>query len=268
MEILEQDKIYVPCNLCGLDAPSQLYQKDGYHIVRCANCRLVYMNPRLIIEKQNKVYTDGDYSAGYIQKSESKRRRAKKILRGISRYKKGGRFLDIGCSAGFILEAARNVGFDPYGVEISPIGYKFAREELKLNVFAGFLEDAHFPDAFFDVVTIYHVIEHVPDPSAVFKEIRRILKSDGLLEVWTPNVGHRNVRRQGAKWAGFISDHFYYFDIQSLGKFLEKVGMRVLKNQFTLKDGLKVYAGVNNGQISPKRPLFNRVKDLFSVPSQ
>ena len=246
MEMVESDKIYIPCNLCGADTPQELYQKDGYHVVRCANCRLVYMNPRLVIEKQHKVYTDGDYSAGYIHKKESKRRRARKILRGITRYKKGGRFLDIGCSAGFILEAARNVGFEPYGVEISPIGYKFAREELKLNVFPGFLEDAKYPDAFFDVVTIYHVIEHVPDPSAVFREIRRILKPDGLLEVWTPNVGHRNVRRLGAKWGNFIPDHFYYFDIHSLGKMLEKEGMNVLKNQFTFKDGLKVYAKVKS----------------------
>lgn len=253
MEMVESDKIYIPCNICAADAGQELYVTRGFRVVRCPNCQLVYMNPRLVIEKQNKVYTDGDYSAGYIHKKESKQRRAKKILRGILRYKKGGRFLDIGCSAGFILEAARNKGFDPYGVEISPIGYKFAREELKLNVFAGFLEDARYPDSFFDVITIYHVIEHVPDPSAVFREIRRIIKPDGLLEIWTPNVGHRDVRRFGGEWKNFIPDHFYYFDIQSLGKMLEKEGMHVVKNQFTLKDGLKVYAGVNNKEAPQKR---------------
>ncbi len=243
---MSQENLNINCNICDQNSGKELHVIRNFRIVRCPHCGLIYMNPRPVWDKQHEIYTNQDYSRGYIAKKESKRRRARKILRGIVRYKKSGRFLDVGCSAGFILEAARAQGFDTYGIEISPAGIKHAKEELKLNVFPGFLEDAHYPDAYFDVITMYHVIEHVPDPLKIFKEIRRVIKPDGLLEVWTPNVGHRDVLFFGPKWKNFIKDHFYFFDVGTIGKMLDKVGMRVLKNQFTLKDGLKVYAKVKN----------------------
>ena len=155
---------YVNCNLCGADCNQLLFIKDDYEVVKCKKCNLVYINPRVRKVQLKEKYA-GDYSLGYIAKKVSKRKRAKKIVKRISKFKGKGRFLDIGCSAGFILEAARERGFDPYGVEISPHALRYAREELKLEVFDGYLEDAHFADGFFDVVTMYNLLEHVLDPT-------------------------------------------------------------------------------------------------------
>lgn len=238
---MKRQQEYVRCNLCNSDETAFLFQKHDFQIVQCKHCNLIYQNPRPAGDYLKEIY-QGNYTEGYIVKKESKRRRARKIVRGIRRYKTSGNFLDIGSSAGFILEAARGAGFKPYGVEISPVGIKFAREELGLDIFVGFLHDAQFPPSFFDVVTLYHVIEHVPDPVAVFTEIKRILKDDGLLEIWTPDIGHWKARHLKENWTNIIGDHIYYFAYPTLARMLERVGLKVKKRQFTLKDGLKIYA--------------------------
>lgn len=232
---------YVSCNLCGADETEFLFTKGNLRVVRCKRCSLAYLNPRIVKEELKERYA-GDYSLGYIAKKASKRKRARKIVKKIFKLKKRGKFLDIGSSAGFILEAARKRGFEPYGVEISPHGLRYARDELKLNVFDGYLEDACFPDNFFDVVTMYNLLEHLPDPLKSLKEVSRIAKPDGLIEIWTPNFGHWKARRLGRDWQNIIPHHFYYFSLETLKRMLERVGLRCYKNQFTLKDGLKVYA--------------------------
>lgn len=232
---------YVSCSLCGVDDARFLFVKDNEKIVQCNQCNLVYINPRPAGNVLKEKYEDG-YSLGYIAKKNSKRKRARKIVKGILRFKKEGKFLDIGCSAGFILEAARMVGFEPYGVELCPQGVKYAREELNLQVFAGYLEDASFPDNFFDVITMYNLLEHVPDPAKLLREICRILKENGLVEIWTPNVGHRRAKRMGVNWPNFIPEHLIYYSLETLKRMLEKAGLCLYKNQFTIKDGLKCYA--------------------------
>lgn len=232
---------YIDCDLCKTGDSPELLVKGGSRLVKCNGCGLIYINPRPKQGSLKEKYA-GDYSLGYIAKEASKRRRAKKIVRNIAKFKKGGKFLDIGCSAGFILEAARDKGFEPYGVEISPCALKYAREELGLDVFGGYVEDAHFPDKTFDVITIYSVLEHVPRPTQFLREIERILKDDGLVEIWTPDIGHSKARRMGADWPHIFSDHIWYFTLDTIGKVLNKAGLEIYKNQFTLKDGFKVYA--------------------------
>ena len=168
---------YVNCDLCQIDDFRVLFERPDTRIVRCNRCGLVYINPRLKQESGKEAYAD-DYTLGYIAKQASKRRRARRIVKRISRLKKGGRFLDIGCSAGFILEAARNMGFEPYGVEIAPDALKYAKEEMGLQVSNGYIEESHFPDSFFDVITAYSVLEHVLYPVKFLQETERILKDD------------------------------------------------------------------------------------------
>ena len=68
------------------------------------------------------------------------------------------------------------------------------------------------------------------------------MKDDGLVEIWTPNIGHRQVMRMGAVWPHIFSDHLWYFTLDTIRRALNKAGLEIYKNQFTLKDGLKIYA--------------------------
>ncbi len=232
----------INCPICETNDISPLYMKNGFNIVKCKICGLIYVNPRPSPEELKEKYA-GDYSQGYIDKKESKRKRAKKIVRKICRLKRGGNFLDIGCSAGFILEAARERGFTTFGCEISPIALKFAREELNLNVKAPFLEEANYPSEYFDVITMYNLLEHIPNPGTFLREVNGILKKNGIVEIWTPNIGHIKSRIKKDRWNNLIPpDHLFYFTIKTIKMLLKKYGLKIKKNQFTLKDGLKIYA--------------------------
>ena len=108
-----------------------------------------------------------------------------------------GRLLDVGCGLGHLLS-----GVDPrwerHGIEIS----EYAAEKATAHgvIFHGDLESANYPDRFFDVVTLYHVIEHMEDPERELREIKRVLKPGGWFIVGTPNFDSACARRFGDKF--------------------------------------------------------------------
>lgn len=133
-----------------------------------------------------------------------------------------GRILDVGCGPGFLLSGVDNA-WKRYGVEIS----KFAAENARQwgSIFHGELKDADFADAYFDVVVLHHVIEHVMDPAKLILEVRRILKNDGLLILGTPDFDSVCARRFGENYR-LLSDstHISLFSLESTQRFLRDHG--------------------------------------------
>ena len=99
----------------------------------------------------------------------------------------GGRLLDIGCATGAFLLAAKNRGWNPQGLDVSPGAAQMARDVVGVDVGVGTLESFAFPGAMFDAVTAWEVLEHVPDPKSFLKEINRVLKPGGVVALSTPN---------------------------------------------------------------------------------
>jgi SAM-dependent methyltransferase len=106
---------------------------------------------------------------------------------GVIPYRGEGRILDVGCGGGSYLYRLKQWGWETYGVEPSKAGAVRA-QNLGLNVTQGMLEDARFPDQFFDVVRLSNVVEHLCEPKTTLHEIHRILKRDGLVYVTVPNT--------------------------------------------------------------------------------
>jgi SAM-dependent methyltransferase len=103
---------------------------------------------------------------------------------------RSGRLLDIGCGLGlFVRYVANHPGWQAVGCETSRVAVDYAARKLGLNnVFLGRVEDAGFEPASFDIITLWDVIEHVPDPDPLLAYIARLLKPDGLLFIHTPNA--------------------------------------------------------------------------------
>ncbi len=154
-----------------------------------------------------------------------------------------GRWLDIGCSAGFILSVAKSANYDTYGIEVDPLGVNHAREVLGLNnIFQGTFEEHRFDDNFFDIITLYDVIEHVQDLNEIVKELKRILSKNGVIEIWTPDIGHWRVPEPLIEWEAIKpSVHLYYFNKKTLSMLLNKHGLKIIKKRFALKPGLQVF---------------------------
>jgi SAM-dependent methyltransferase len=150
---------------------------------------------------------------------------ARERLDDLKRFGAEGRFLEIGCSTGELLDAASPL-FTVAGVEADERTSRAAAMR-GLDVFNGALCDARFPDGHFDIAAMYHVIEHVPSPRRELRELRRIIKPGGWLVLETPNIATIWYRLLGARWRQFIPDHIFFFTPRTITRLCESGGFEV-----------------------------------------
>ena len=147
---------------------------------------------------------------------------------------KSGRILDVGCAAGYFLRVAKEHGHDVHGVELSePIAREAIAALGEDRVYHGFLDDCvadrGWEDQTFDLVTIWDVIEHVPDPQALLASIKRMIKPGGKLLLETQNVASRFAAKMGKAWHHYKHDeHLYHFNPQTIARLLDDCGFDVL----------------------------------------
>jgi 2-polyprenyl-3-methyl-5-hydroxy-6-metoxy-1,4-benzoquinol methylase len=115
----------------------------------------------------------------------------------------GGRLLDIGCGVGALVETLGHLGWNAEGIDTDEEVVAVCRAR-GLRVSLGTLEEQRYPDNHFDVVTMMHVIEHVPDPVGTLREVHRILKPGGRVLMLTPNTKSLGRQRFGMLWLGLL----------------------------------------------------------------
>lgn len=227
------------CNACGHDRFQAMLRKDGYDLVRCNECGLIWVANPPTDEERARIYS---FESGYHVSLDVDRasvafhtREALSNLRILRRHVRSGRLLDIGCSTGLFLSAAREVGWPGQGLEYSPDSSRIAREMHRLDVRTGELRaDTFAPDSF-DVVTLWDVIEHLPDPHATLQLIWRVMAPGGLLILKTPNadgiyprLSLRLARRLGFWGHAEPPGHLYQFSVASLKRMAERAGFAIV----------------------------------------
>ena len=147
------------------------------------------------------------------------------IMRKIPR----GRILDVGCGRGLMLRELKRNGWDCYGTEYSPQAAQATSEVLNIPVYVtADIASCRFQDGYFDVVSLWHVFEHIPNPQNILKEIRRILKPRGVLIVEVPNLFSLQAKIAKGKWIHLDSPrHFFHYSIHNLKIILEANGFEV-----------------------------------------
>ncbi len=162
----------------------------------CPRCGIIFLHPRPAAEELKQLYSaeyfeGGDFRCGhegdYSDPATLEKMADPGLLTEIKAMTEGRRFLEIGCAGGAFLNAARESGFQVHGVELSEEACRIARKTFGLQVFAGELADARFPDRSFDVVFMGDVLEHLGDPLAAIREVRRVLDRGGILVVAVPS---------------------------------------------------------------------------------
>jgi 2-polyprenyl-3-methyl-5-hydroxy-6-metoxy-1,4-benzoquinol methylase len=191
----------------------------GRH-VKCKNCHLIYMNPMEKVSKTNEYYCKAKNTHAPTIR-ESYLRTAKSQVRLIQKYAHGTNLLDIGCAQGFFLFSASKAGYNIKGIEISRDAAEYARREFGLDVEAKPFEELQFPENHFDVVTLWQVLEHVPYPLIVLKEVHRILKPEGLLVVSTPNIEGIPSKILRKRWWDIKRLHINQFSTKTLKDILQ-----------------------------------------------
>lgn len=171
------------CNLCGSDNIAFIDRNNN--ICQCKNCGYVFNNPRPTLDEIISYYSRSDkYDSWFVEEKERdllwKRR-----LRMIKRYKRSGTLLDVGTGIGQFLFFAKN-DFEVKGTEISESAIRIAKEKYNINVTRGEIESIKW-NSKFDVITLFHVLEHVPNPSSTIKKCRELLNNEGVLIIVVPN---------------------------------------------------------------------------------
>ncbi len=184
-------QVSVPCNLCKGDSPTLICVDNKFRICRCRHCSLVYVTPQPLFEQNQDVqfHETADAPADPAFRRDKERIFSGGLAELSERTSRKGRILDVGCGFGLFLDVARRDGWEPYGIDVSDVAISYARSTLGLaNVERSDLSSAAFPDAHFNAVTLWNVLEHVPDPMTTMREVRRVLASDGTALVRVPNM--------------------------------------------------------------------------------
>lgn len=233
------------CKCCNSEEHSFLYEgKDRLHglagefeLYTCLNCSVVAVWPQLSGDEIEKFYPENYISYPIpIENEKSSFRKLDrqygviKRRRKIEQYTKktGGRILDIGCATGVFLNEMKLHGWEAYGVEPSVYAAEIASNQLGLNVFNGYLDQTKFEDYFFDVITLWDVFEHLPDPDNTLKIIKRILKPDGHLVITMPNTDSWERMIFKIYWAGWdVPRHYHIFSEAAIERLLGVHKMRI-----------------------------------------
>lgn len=240
----------LPCNLCGSRSASLLYPSTlngialrttnfrctssayGIHppIVRCNVCGLVYANPRWDSARVNENYSAVE-DPTYVEEREGRvltfERNLAPLERLITSTSSTRRLLDVGCHIGVMVELAQARGWEAWGVEPSVWAAEYARAR-GLHVITGTLGQAQLPENYFDVVTMWDVIEHLTDPASEMRHVHRVLKPGGIFAIHTIDIESFCARLLGKHWPWLMEMHLYYFSPRTLSTMLVQHGFQVL----------------------------------------
>ena len=188
---MSQGSTFLSCPICGAHAAEDVWQDDVWQLVRCADCSVVYLANPPNEEEFAALYSfESGFHTELLDQSaaiEDADRTAQQHLAELAKIVTGGSLLDIGCSTGRFVAAAKQAGFEAQGVELNPDTAEIARGS-GLNVTTGTLADVQAEQRSFDAITMWDIVEHVPDPIGVLSRARELLSDEGWLWLTTPNI--------------------------------------------------------------------------------
>lgn len=244
------------CELCGSERNHSLFEGQDLlygqvvrsEVVQCDECGLIYLWPQPVrpldsypdeygphVGQRNSA--DVAYSIGYRGGLLRKAKLA-------SQYQQGP-LLDIGCAAGQFLAVIRSLVARPlWGMDRSERAVRYARQHFGIDVWVGDVPGLPLPNGSIGVVTMWHVLEHLPHPLAALYDIARVLRPDGVLILACPMVDSWEARVFGRYWAGYdVPRHLFVHSRQTLQRMLQYAG-------FEASEVPNVVWGYNSARIS------------------
>jgi cyclopropane fatty-acyl-phospholipid synthase-like methyltransferase len=250
-----QDAVEHHCQVCDSADCPPLIEHEGWRYRRCGNCGLVFLDPMLGEAELAALYANPDSGGtrAYFRKEASKLRRARIRVRLMAREVAGGpkgrRFLDVGCSGGFMAQAAVAAGFTTWGIDPDGDAVAHAKTHYPGATYrVGGLTDfaAEFTTQsrqLFDAVYCSEVLEHVADANAFVAAIASLMAPGGMLYLTTPDIGHWRRPRNLPDWDVFTPPHHcLFFSDGNLQQLLARHGLDIYHRQWAFKPGLKVFA--------------------------
>lgn len=235
------------CIVCDNNENVENYcEQDGQLYVKCNTCGLVYVDAFASQSFMNKAYTGGGLKSlrrkifgpirrmRHIKDAKHFAQRATEIFDFIKKIYaapvKGKKYIDIGCNKGFLLEQAVKNELDIYGVELVKevmAPFKNSYPQWKEKIFHERFSNlaSKFEDNYFDIISVIDVVEHFEDPASDLKHIHRVLKTEGLLFIQTPDVETKEAIEQKCAWGALKPlEHLHLFGQSNFYTFAKKLG--------------------------------------------
>jgi SAM-dependent methyltransferase len=223
---------------------------------------LVYANPRWDASLVNENYSVVE-DPTYVEEREGRvltfGRNLAPFENLVAANSSTRRLLDVGCHIGVMIELAQARGWDAWGVEPSVWASEQARAR-GLRVITGTLDHAAIPENYFDVVTMWDVIEHLTDPAAEIRNVQRLLKPGGIFAIHTIDIESLFARLMGPRWPWLMEMHLYYFSSRTLSKMLAQNGFQVIRSS---AQGRYLRLGYFVTRLEPYSPRLYRASNAF-----
>ena len=222
------------CAICRSNRLYYAFSLQSHRVMRCEDCALMFLNPQPSDKELADIYTaeyflGHDSEEGRRDASELKCATARQYLAELARYHgaPSGRLLEVGCGEGDFLCEAETAGYDVLGVEYSAAASATVGKRLQRGrVLQGELAGAKLPDSHFDVCVLNDVIEHVRDPLAFLREVRRVLRPGGALFIATPCLDSWSARWMKERWMEWKPEHLTYFNTDNIQTALLHAGFQ------------------------------------------
>jgi SAM-dependent methyltransferase len=250
------------CIACAAE-PAPVFQRGALAVVRCAGCGLEWQRPFPSPQRLRELYA-GDYFARWGARDPAsfervraiKQASSRELIAELARLRPGGKLLDLGCAAGFLLEAAEAAGFQGFGLDLNPEAVGIAKRRFGDRVRLGELDQSVFPGIRFDAVTLIDVLEHVPDPAALLGRVRDRLAPGGALAALLPNAASLVRRLLGRRWPHYTPEHLFFWNPAALARQLAAAGFQVLGIRTGIRktytaEYLVAYAAVTGAWLPP-----------------
>jgi SAM-dependent methyltransferase len=227
------------CVLCSKETEARFHLRANsggfpFSYLRCEGCGLVFLSPRPDGKEIPRFYAQDYYGenpkkfrswleAGRLFFAWNRMRRVRKLFRGP------GKALDIGCGQGTFLQLLKKEGWECHGTELTADSASRA-SRLGISVSVGEIDEHEFASHSFDLITLWHVLEHLPEPLKTLKALTRLLKKGGILAISTPNIDSLQAEVGRSQW--FHLDpprHLYLFSPQTLEQMMESLRFRLLE---------------------------------------
>lgn len=211
--------------------------REIFNIVKCEQCSFKFTNPRPEEENLGKYYKSENYvshsntNKGFINSTYQSVRKYTllKKLQLISKFYKTGNILDIGCGTGEFLNTCKNAKWKTLGIEPDMDARTMAIKNYSLDVRPE-SEIDQLPDSSFDIITMWHVLEHVPKLNQRVEDLKRLIKPNGIIIIAVPNSNSLDAKIYKENWAAYdVPRHLYHFNPNDINLLFKNHGMKMFR---------------------------------------
>jgi SAM-dependent methyltransferase len=261
------------CRLCGRSNAPAWFTAWDHEIRSCSQCGFMFAER---LANASAPSYESDYHSEFILRDEQAGtlQRYDKLLKELEKITPGRRLFDAGCGAGGFLNFARNAGWSVSGIDGSQSAVRYAAEVFNLDVMVADLNRYELPPQSYDVISSFHVIEHLSNPLHLLRNIAVALLPDGIAYLGLPFYSRKRIRfhqmlyRIGIANYPFnfnLPDHISYFDARTLSQTLSSIGLESIRTWFTSKRTLGELAASARQSAGRRRVIGDMMQPFDSV---